>query len=346
MNPANLAGELIAILYKTCCFNRELHKPIPGTDEIFALQQCNRASGLSLKISEIDVVPELSYGRNTKMCPGNFMDEITIVWVYDIETVVAATREIQSEQRVSVICQKHNLTRRGPLDFIFMATEDLTVYVFDIQTLRDEGIDREAFDYGLREVLESKELEKLMFDCREDSDTLDKEHSTWLVNVIDVQLLDVLQRGIWRDMDVHELSGLRDCLVKVPGLVFSQGNFIWLERSNYVRQMIWGKITACLFAAYETLSKGIDMDLAYEASQRYVNHFRSYETLPDVKYIAHSYLPHNILTEPTSYDLECTGCLKMFQRNEFEEIHIRIDAQKCRVCRTIDGDVSGECSQQ
>ena len=105
--------------------------------------------------------------------------EPKIVWLAKEEDVVEATAEIHKEQRVSIICQIHNLARSWPLDVIFIGTEDRRVYVFDITTLEEA-----AFDSGLRGVLESEEIEKLMFDCRENSDTLDKKHGTTLKKLL------------------------------------------------------------------------------------------------------------------------------------------------------------------
>ena len=115
------------------------------------------------------------------------------------------------------------------------------------------------------------------------------------------------------------------------------GRNVWEKRPLEERLVIyWAAGTLNMFTLYETLKTGVDMEMVSEASGRYVDYFRSYDALPvETEYIFHSWLPHNILTEGTSLDLQCTGCRKLFAREEFNEDSIRSEIQKCRVCRWI-----------
>ena len=279
--------------------------------------------------------------------------EPNIVWLDDVGDVAEAARDLQSEEYVSVVCQKHNLARTGPMDVIFIGTNDCTVYVFDITTMG-----RPAFDSGLRDVLESSTPVKLMFDCRDEADTLHKMHGTWLAHVVDVQLINVLSwrispRNKMRNRDinsVHLLKGWKTCMRKIPrnslkcspnfystGNTRDGGRNVWEKRPLEERLVIyWAAGTLNMFTLFETLKTGVDMEMVSEASGRYVDYFRSYDALPvETEYIFHSCLPHNILTEATSLDLQCTGCRKLFAREEFNEDSIRSEIQKCRVCRWI-----------
>jgi len=198
-----------------------------------------------------------------------------------------------------------------------------------------------------------------MFDCRDEADTLHKMHGTWLAHVVDVQLINVLSwrispRNKMRNRDinsVHLLKGWKTCMRKIPrnslkcspnfystGNTRDGGRNVWEKRPLEERLVIyWAAGTLNMFTLYETLKTGVDMELVSEASGRYVDYFRSlYDALPvETEYIFHSYLPHNILTEATSLDLQCTGCRKLFAREEFNEDSIRSEIQKCRVCRWI-----------
>ena len=115
------------------------------------------------------------------------------------------------------------------------------------------------------------------------------------------------------------------------------GRNVWEQRPLENRLLIyWAAGTLNMFSLYETCKPGIDLEMVSQASERYAHYFRSYEVLPTkTEYIFHSFLPHNILTEIVSFDLECTGCEKLFARVEFNESSIRGKIQKCRVCRKI-----------
>jgi hypothetical protein len=257
---------------------------------------------------------------------------------------------------VSIVSQKHNLARTGPMDVIFVGTDDCTVYVFDITTMGNA-----AFDSGLRSVLERELPIKLMFDCRDESDTLDKMHNTMLANVMDVQLLNVLQwqtdphnKNRHRVQDrkwVQRLIGWKSSMKKIPRLSLKcspsfhltgnvkdadGGRNVWAQRPLDSRLLTyWAAGTLNMFTMYEQYTPGLDLELASRASARYVDYFRSYDFLPpDTRYIFHSYLPHNILTEDSSSSLDviCTGCRKYFARGEFNAGSIRSKIQKCRVC--------------
>ena len=268
-----------------------------------------------------------------------------------LDGVANAAKEIQKEQFVSIVCQRHNLARSAPMDVMFIGTENCTVYVFDITTLAEA-----AFDNGLRDVLESERPVKLMFDCRDDSDTLDKMHNTWLAHVIDLQLLNVFQWRInpknkyrHRDINsVHRLQGWKACMKWVPryslkcipnfypiGNIKDVGRNVWEQRPLDDRLVTyWGAGALNMFTLYDHLKPGIDLEMVSQASERYANYFRSYVVLPtDTMYIFHSYLPHNILTEADSSSvyMECSGCEKRFARKEF-----RRNIQKCRVCTLIE----------
>uniref|UniRef100_A0A7M5UW67 3'-5' exonuclease domain-containing protein n=1 Tax=Clytia hemisphaerica TaxID=252671 RepID=A0A7M5UW67_9CNID len=71
-----------------------------------------------------------------------------------------------------------------------MADED-TIFLIDVLVLGNN-----AFAYGLKEILESTEVVKLMFDCRRDSDTLWQEFGVRLTNVLDMQLFEYMVREV------------------------------------------------------------------------------------------------------------------------------------------------------
>ena len=104
----------------------------------------------------------------------------------EIEPALAQLRERSATAPfLAVDCEGQTLSRRGKLSVVSVATESHT-YLFDIKTLGAK-----VFDRGLRELLEDTSREKLMFDCRQDSDCLWHLFKVKLANVLDLQLLQV-----------------------------------------------------------------------------------------------------------------------------------------------------------
>lgn len=72
--------------------------------------------------------------------------------------------------------------------YIMVATKE-KAYIFDIPK-----IGKTVFTSGLKNILKSKSQEKLMFDCREQSDALWHQFQVKLSGVLDLQLLEVMYR--------------------------------------------------------------------------------------------------------------------------------------------------------
>ena len=89
---------------------------------------------------------------------------------------------------LAVDCEGNSLSRKGALTIITVATEE-KVYIFDVLKLGQL-----IFTSGLSEILEDKSRNKLMFDCRQDSDALWHQFQVKLSGVLDLQLLEVIYR--------------------------------------------------------------------------------------------------------------------------------------------------------
>ena len=89
---------------------------------------------------------------------------------------------------LAVDCEGDSLSRKGALTIITVATQE-KVYIFDVLKLGQV-----VFSSGLGEILEDKSREKLMFDCRQDSDALWHQFKVKLDGVLDLQLLEVIYR--------------------------------------------------------------------------------------------------------------------------------------------------------
>lgn len=89
---------------------------------------------------------------------------------------------------IAVDCEGDSLSRKGALTIITVATEE-KVFIFDVLKLGQL-----VFSSGLGEILEDKSREKLMFDCRQDSDALWHQFNVKLTGILDLQLLEVIYR--------------------------------------------------------------------------------------------------------------------------------------------------------
>ena len=104
----------------------------------------------------------------------------------EIQPALAKLRECNSPSNLlAVDCEGDNLSRKGKLSIVSVATEN-HAFLFDVKTLGAR-----VFDEGLRDLLEDPSREKLMFDCRADSDCLWHQYQVKLVNVLDLQLMQV-----------------------------------------------------------------------------------------------------------------------------------------------------------
>jgi len=96
---------------------------------------------------------------------------------------VKAVQEIMTFPVVAVDCEGVNLSKDGKLCLIQVATPK-KVYLFDIL----KGGERLFYDRGLRYLLESNKIVKVMHDCRKDSEALYFQYNVTLKGVWDSQV--------------------------------------------------------------------------------------------------------------------------------------------------------------
>ncbi|KFM83533.1 Exonuclease 3'-5' domain-containing protein 1, partial [Stegodyphus mimosarum] len=97
-----------------------------------------------------------------------------------------AIRHLMKQTVVGVCFEGPNISRDGILSWVCISSAACT-FLFDIQSLK-----KAAFDCGLREVFENKNIEKVIHDCRQASDCLFHQFNTRLVNVFDTQVADYM----------------------------------------------------------------------------------------------------------------------------------------------------------
>ena len=104
------------------------------------------------------------------------------------ETLSELKGKLERNTRLAVDCEGVSLSRKGALTIITVATEE-KAYIFDVLKLGQA-----VFNSGLGEILADKSREKLMFDCRQDSDALWHQFNIKLTGVLDLQLLEIIYR--------------------------------------------------------------------------------------------------------------------------------------------------------
>ncbi|XP_021372133.1 piRNA biogenesis protein EXD1-like [Mizuhopecten yessoensis] len=282
--------------------------------------------------------------------------------IEDKGNLTSALSEIKSQKLLAVDCEGVNLSRLGELTLLTIATK-AEVFVFDILKLSQA-----AFDNGLCEVLEDNSIEKLMFDCRQDSDSLWHQFKVKIAGVLDIQLLEIMfrrdnfpspqrtyksyRRSAMID-DVENVYGYRKCLElylddddmiekKDNGKLMFDDWQIWKRRPipkvliDYCVVDVSG-----LFLLYEKLKQSdADLPRLRVASERYADMFRRKEDRSNDSYESNALLPLEIIPETGTLGFpgastKCTTCDRMFPREEFSGIQLRQGNQKCRVCKKV-----------
>ncbi|XP_067947533.1 uncharacterized protein [Watersipora subatra] len=88
------------------------------------------------------------------------------ILVETVGKVETAIKDLREHSLLSVDCEGVRLGREGELCLLQVATSS-KIYLFDIVALKEK-----AFSTGLKDILESSTITKLLYDCREDCNAL------------------------------------------------------------------------------------------------------------------------------------------------------------------------------
>ena len=188
--------------------------------------------------------------------------------------------KIHKRQMIALDCEGVDLSRFGSITMINIGTRDL-VYLIDV--LKIGNI---VFDDGLRSILEDSEIEKLMFDCREDADALLHLHKTKLDGILDVQILEASNR-VYRK-GYTKVRSLKHCLelniaddtllnIKLQGRAsMCSSSNVWEKRPLDENMLKYASVDIlALFKLYDKLSSRMSRDNWKAASSRYCETTRS-----------------------------------------------------------------------
>ena len=287
----------------------------------------------------------------------------------DLQDAISELKRKVEDQNslIAVDCEGVSLSRKGALTIITVATEDL-VYIFDVLKLG-----RVIFSSGLGEILADKFREKLMFDCRQDSDALWHQFHIKLAGVLDLQLLEVIYRRenasaktrfstrnrrsqrTRRTGGVENINGFRRCIelyVKDEKLVkikdkgkelIKEDEKVWKKRPLTDALIKYCVVdTMGMFKLFDKMKavNGGERARLRVASEKYADMYRRKTKRSFDEYESNAFLPLNIIPakgtlnfSPTS--TKCTGCRRRFPQEEFSAAELRKGEQKCRVCKEV-----------
>jgi exonuclease 3'-5' domain-containing protein 1 len=188
---------------------------------------------------------------------------------------------IQKGETIAVDCAGVELSHFGSVTLINIAVSG-QVYLIDVLKICNT-----AYDGGLCSILEDRSIQKLMFDCREDADALKHLYNVRLDGILDVQLLEVINRI--RNRGYTTIRSLKHCLelfvsdktmieVKLKGRPsMSQDNKLWEKRPLSEDILKYASIDVlALSKLYDALcNRVVDKTHWIAASKRYCDNKRS-----------------------------------------------------------------------
>lgn len=120
-----------------------------------------------------------------------------------LEACKAACSALTLEKSVAMDIEGVDLCRDGKVCIIqIAASKEGKVYLFDIATLGKAAMD----EGGLKALMENEAVEKLMYDCRADSDALFHTYGIKIKNLADVQVLYTRSQFSGNDKFLHGLA--------------------------------------------------------------------------------------------------------------------------------------------
>lgn len=159
---------------------------------------------------------------------------MSIKIISTVEKCKEAVRNLKESQEISLDIEGFKLCREGRISII-QAKGGNHTYLIDITVLGKVAFE----EGGLKEVLESERIEKVMYDCRADGDALWHLYGVKLKNVYDVQVLytwkfnsrtDRFLKGLKKAHSQYGISA-EDRRSKNAGLIlFERDSQIWERR--------------------------------------------------------------------------------------------------------------------
>ena len=111
--------------------------------------------------------------------------------VYDLISAKQVISLLKCHDALAFDCEGVELGRGGKITLVQIGAKGDIVYLFDVLELG-----KDLFSLGLKDILESPNIYKYMYDCKSDSDSLYHEFNVKLTNVLDMQIFEFIVRPI------------------------------------------------------------------------------------------------------------------------------------------------------
>lgn len=278
-----------------------------------------------------------------------------------------ACNRLKIFKNLSFDCEGVRLGKGGKLTLIQLMAYDDEIFIFDVLELG-----KALFENGMKEILESTEITKVMYDCRGDSDSLWEEYKVKLTNVLDMQLFEYMVRPIagtnlrgpskpWHyrkpmvrgldntvktyvPYDLLQRTGIRnfESIKRCGGEIMKLCRTVWRYRPICDALKRYAALDVeMIYLVKDALNKkkslqGIDLEKLKVASERYVSVRRDHDK-PDDHYIRHAILISQIIPEVVG------GVVQPFPKEDTKcngclRMFVRslVERGKCGDCREID----------
>ncbi|KAN0055588.1 hypothetical protein ACTA71_008704 [Dictyostelium dimigraforme] len=100
-----------------------------------------------------------------------------------------AIHEIKKEKLIGLDIEAIEMGKKGDISLVQISIPSGRIFIFDIILM---GGNQTPFKYGLKEILESKKILKIVHDCRRDSEVLFHRYQVQLDHIYDVQIAHAL----------------------------------------------------------------------------------------------------------------------------------------------------------
>eukprot|EP00727_Mastigamoeba_balamuthi_P012986 m51a1_g831 hypothetical protein (325) ;mRNA; r:734769-736134 len=200
-----------------------------------------------------------------------------------------AMADIKRHSFVVVDCEGVNLGRNGSLCLVQVATPEKRAYLFDVV---DAEKREQMMAAGLRDVLQSTEVVKVLHDCRGDSDALFHNARVSLANVFDTQVAyAVLKRtlegkvpipiGLSTLIKKHGMGATHDTKVEMHKLM-DEDPLFWERRPLPQKALTYASSDVSLLVeVYKQLRGGLGYEGRMYTMKRSEQYVRMYRDAPE-----------------------------------------------------------------
>ncbi|WAR24146.1 EXD1-like protein [Mya arenaria] len=252
----------------------------------------------------------------------------------------AIKQAVSKGQMCALNCKGESLSRKGSIKLL--STQE-RYFILDIQKLNAL-----PFERGLREILEDRNVMKLMFDCREDADALFHQFHVKLDGVIDIQLLEVLKRPVFVGKTINRKTGdhtlgaiclnsLLECIqtyVKSDKIDEQKEDGMELKKESVKRHLSDEQIQ---YVKTDVMSLFSLFDFFYPND----------EEIKRLKIASHIYvdLKRSITNSKTTSIFQltgivsCTACHRFFPRDAFSNKQLKKHKHMCKTCKKVKNDM-------